>query len=200
MSLRFVRPAHVLPQKALKFRFEGRERSYKWSVSGLDWGTVPAWFSAIGTSGSLLLGFFILLRDRRKEERQEAQKVVTHFHGDAEENAIRVHLLNTADRPVLYPEVVTTGPEEQLFESVRVDAGEEVDVLVPRYAGGVRNRPIAVRFFDADGYQWVRDLRSGDVFRRKRLRRGDPNVRLLLRPHFWTQWLAYLLQRRRLRR
>jgi hypothetical protein len=31
----------------------------------IDWGNVPAWVGAVLTGGSLLLGFYILLRDRR---------------------------------------------------------------------------------------------------------------------------------------
>jgi len=42
----------------------------------LEWGTVPAWVSAVLTSGSLMLGFYILLRDRRKEERRDATKAI----------------------------------------------------------------------------------------------------------------------------
>jgi hypothetical protein len=45
-------------------------------VHGIDWGTVPTWISSVLTSGSLLLGFYILLRDRREEERSQAALVV----------------------------------------------------------------------------------------------------------------------------
>lgn len=45
---------------------------------GLDWGTVPAWVGSILTGGSLLLGFYILLRDRRNSERAQAELVGTH--------------------------------------------------------------------------------------------------------------------------
>ncbi|WP_405878138.1 hypothetical protein OG762_05350 [Streptomyces sp. NBC_01136] len=168
-------------------------------MSGLDWGTVPAWASAIGTSGSLLLGFTILLRDRRRQERQEAQKVVTHLH--FQDGHAWVHLLNTADRPISYPHVITGGPEREIeFSVTRLSSGKEATVSVPRYVDGVRNRPLAVRFVDADGYQWIRDLQSNDVLRRDGYRRGHPSLRLLLRRSHWSAFMLYVGRRRDLRR
>ena len=41
----------------------------------IDWGSVPAAIGSILTGGSLLLGFYILFRDRRKEERAQASRV-----------------------------------------------------------------------------------------------------------------------------
>ncbi|MGW6159762.1 hypothetical protein ACWFRM_42750 [Streptomyces sp. NPDC055144] len=50
------------------------------------------------------MGFHILLRDRKKQELNEALKVVTGAERDAndERSFIRIHVRNTADRPVLY--------------------------------------------------------------------------------------------------
>src|SRR5664280_2404232 len=42
----------------------------------IDWGAIPTWFGAILTGGSLLLGFYLLLRVRRKEERAQIDKVM----------------------------------------------------------------------------------------------------------------------------
>lgn len=38
-------------------------------VSDVDWGNVPARVGGVLTGGSLLLGFYTLLRDRRKRSR-----------------------------------------------------------------------------------------------------------------------------------
>lgn len=46
------------------------------TAQALQWGTVSSWAGNLLTGGSLLLGFYILLRDRRKEERAQAQRVV----------------------------------------------------------------------------------------------------------------------------
>jgi hypothetical protein len=46
--------------------------------SSVDWGSAPAGVGSILTGGSLLLGFYILLRHRRNEERRQAQRLVYH--------------------------------------------------------------------------------------------------------------------------
>jgi hypothetical protein len=40
----------------------------------IPWGTIPDWVEAIGTTGALLLGFYLLLREQRKEERAQAER------------------------------------------------------------------------------------------------------------------------------
>ncbi|WP_143548831.1 hypothetical protein [Rhodococcus sp. ACPA1] len=42
----------------------------------VDWGNIPAWIGSILTGGSLLLGFYILLRDRWKEEKEQAKQLL----------------------------------------------------------------------------------------------------------------------------
>ncbi|MFD6329466.1 hypothetical protein ACFWGI_07815 [Streptomyces niveus] len=77
-------------------------------MTGLDWGTVPTWLSSFLTGGSLLLGFHILLRDRKKEERSEALKVVCWREDSSDVSETwTVHVLNTADRPITYPRLIT---------------------------------------------------------------------------------------------
>ncbi|WP_306334545.1 hypothetical protein [Streptomyces sp. KL118A] len=147
-----------------------------WSAAeldGLDWGTVPAWASAILTSGSLLLGFYILLRDRRKEERQEAAQVICWLEQTAalphECRRYRTHVANQADRHVSGVHLVvehdpdiTEGhrivdtsllaPLIRPGEEVSCDGADEVTVkpeLVRRFD---------VTFLDADGTEWIRDL------------------------------------------
>lgn len=41
----------------------------------IEWGTIPAAVSSLLTAGSLMLGFYILLRDRRHKEEEQARKV-----------------------------------------------------------------------------------------------------------------------------
>ncbi|MFF4248907.1 hypothetical protein ACFYY2_31195 [Streptomyces sp. NPDC001822] len=167
-------------------------------MTSIDWGTAPAWASAIGTSGSLLLGFAILLRDRRKEERQEAQKIVIHFNRD--DKNVKVHLLNTADRPILLPRVLCTGQVQVPFGQERVGPGEETTADISLYIDGNRTFPLAVLFLDGDGYRWARDLQTRDVIRVRHIKRRAPNTRLLLRPHTWGAFARYWERRRSIRR
>ena len=79
----------------------------------IDWGSVPAWAGSILTSGSLVLGFSILTRDRRREARKQAAAVVLTIdvtypsimskpYGDAEVH-LAVH--NASDAPISYVRV-----------------------------------------------------------------------------------------------
>ncbi|MFI8966923.1 hypothetical protein ACIGO8_32970 [Streptomyces sp. NPDC053493] len=143
-------------------------------MRGIDWGTAPAWLSAFLTGGSLLLGFYILLRDRRKEERLEASKVVSMYYpeGDeyAESSQIRVVLRNTADRPIYFPGVLFGASGGRLrawpFEEDVVEPGECVEVRVPRYLDEMRIGIAGVFFHDADGCIWARDFSDFSLVRK----------------------------------
>lgn len=45
----------------------------------VDWGSVPAWVGSILTGGSLLLGFYIWLRAKRREESAQARRLIYWF-------------------------------------------------------------------------------------------------------------------------
>ncbi|MGW5064206.1 hypothetical protein ACWEQ2_44280 [Streptomyces sp. NPDC004096] len=150
-------------------------------MTGLDWGTVPAWASAFLTSGSLGLGFYILLRDRRKEERQEALKVVCwseYGFADSPDNGMHVvHVLNTSDRPISH---VSTLVDLRLddfdgFEGFglasTVAPGVEVTGRVPRRLNDRKIFPEVVSFTDGDGIEWVRELKTRRLYRAPRPRR-----------------------------
>lgn len=42
----------------------------------VEWGNVPSWISGVLSSVSILLAFYIILRDRRKVEREQVNKLV----------------------------------------------------------------------------------------------------------------------------
>ncbi|MFJ8546320.1 hypothetical protein ACIRFH_30840 [Streptomyces sp. NPDC093586] len=165
-----------------------------------NWGTVPTWVSAILTSGSLLLGFYILLRDRRKEERQEALKVIC-WSEMVDNESYKIYVLNTAERPVVHARMLVRLAGDVL-EPVGLGAGairpgEEVTARSPRHLGGEKSWPAAVEFQDADGIDWVRDLRSGALHRRK----GEPGLlRLLFQRRGWKSIAYEMAYRRQLRR
>lgn len=48
-------------------------------LSQVQWGPLSAWVGSLLTGLSLLLGFYILLRDRRKEERAQAQQLAAQY-------------------------------------------------------------------------------------------------------------------------
>lgn len=141
---------------------------------GVDWGSAPAWASAILTSGSFALGFYVLLRDRRKEERAEASLIVcwrtwgqdtytTHIHNASKRTVVDLAVLV---RLPLTDERKSLGWEPFPGPSV-LKADEEQSVDTPRKIDGKKYVPEFVTFQDADGIFWVRDLSTGDL---KRLR------------------------------
>ncbi|WP_329277892.1 hypothetical protein [Streptomyces sp. NBC_01451] len=135
-------------------------------MSGIDWGTVPAWLSAVLTGGSLLLGFYILLRDRRKAEQADALKLIC-WRGLGNDG-YTTHVLNASDRTVhnvTMHGMLRDGQKEPLFEGFPVAgtlrADEEKAVETPRRIGGTKVIPWAVSFTDSDGASWLRDLTTG---------------------------------------
>jgi hypothetical protein len=146
----------------------------------IDWGSAPAWASAILTSGSFALGFYVLLRDRRKEERSEASLVVCWRVWSNDEYETHIH--NASKRTVVDVNVLVRVPHrlggaETLWEGfggpsvLRRDAEETV--RTPRRIGGEGKWvPQFVTFQDADGIFWIRDLVTGQL-ERLRTTRAD---------------------------
>jgi len=147
-------------------------------MRSVDWGTAPAWLSAILTSGSLILGFYILLRDRRTTERSEASKIVCWRVWRDKEYV--THVLNAGDRVIVDVSMLVrlpgNRPKGDRYESFHVEsvikAGEEGTVMSPRGGLGGRTVPYFVTFQDADGQFWIRDLTTGEL---RRLSRGRPS-------------------------
>ncbi|MDX6254228.1 MAG: hypothetical protein QOJ11_562 [Frankiales bacterium] len=64
---------------------------------GWDWGTVPAWFGA----GSLLLAWYVIIRDRREKRRAQAVKVSAWLEQEiAEDNIVHLVVRNASDEPI----------------------------------------------------------------------------------------------------
>lgn len=143
----------------------------------IDWGNAPAWMSAILTSGSLSLGFYVLLRDRRKEERTEASLVVCWRVWSADEYVTHIH--NASKRTVVDVEVLVRVPRGdgnavaawEAFPGPSVLRPEaEAAVVTPRRIGGAKWLPEFATFQDADGIFWIRDLPTGQLKRLKTTR------------------------------
>ncbi|QKZ20297.1 hypothetical protein [Streptomyces chartreusis] len=169
-------------------------------MSAIDWGSVPTWFSAIGTTGALSTTIGIIVRDRRKDAREDAGRVVVWFERPSADDADYevdqtliglIHARNTADRPVFDLRVVIFPDDDRLFMGsnllTRVLAqGEEEVFPVPFRTAGIDTKPpaepVAVEFQDVDGVRWLRDLETSTLHRLRPRRR---RVRTYLR----RQWL-----------
>ncbi|WP_199813968.1 hypothetical protein [Streptomyces sp. NRRL F-5135] len=117
------------------------------------------------TSGSLLLGFYILLRDRRKEEAEEARKLVfsTNTPHGGDPHVVRV--TNMSDRPFLSVGLFNAdqwGTDQQ--------TGDPEGPLPPGRSreythNGSGSSALAARFQDADGQNWVKVFDSHQLVR-----------------------------------
>ncbi|MEU2909214.1 hypothetical protein ACFYM3_15910 [Streptomyces massasporeus] len=125
--------------------------------------------SAFLTSGSLLLGFYILLRDRRKEERAEAMQVMCWLEGlefGEDSRQYMPHVENFADRPVsgvhLVIEQQTRDPNgRRVLRTRRVasivrPSESEVGEAIGIAEGNTRRAYMT--FVDSDGTEWIRDV------------------------------------------
>ncbi|MER8090246.1 hypothetical protein ACFVZR_34515 [Streptomyces sp. NPDC058316] len=161
------------------------------------------------------MGFYILLRDRRKEERADAQGVICWTDFNGEEST--TYVLNTASRPISQVTLLTPSPNPDWSTlndgavAPLICADQEVFVTTKRVVEGddrvwMENIPYAIRFMDADGQEWLRDLQFGTLYRRgwlfsgRRFRRAVRERRELLRrgcvPYPSRRWDLRFIGRR----
>jgi hypothetical protein len=96
----------------------------------IDWGNVPSWFGSVLTGASLMLGFYILLRDRSKEEREQASKVIAQ-HDDLwpPDHEVPPTTLERLDGKPIW-RVVVTNKSDGPLSGVVVMACLRADLLV----------------------------------------------------------------------
>jgi hypothetical protein len=157
-------------------------------AQGWDWGTVPAWFSALLSGGSVVLALYIILRDRKKEEQADAMKVICWVH---HEEGRTVHVLNASDRAIHYVRGHDRVARKPYFVSYliaeHVRPGEEVSKQSDSGIDPDKHdwMPQAVEFRDSDGTVWVRDMDSG------RLAELRPSLSYRLTLRYWSdRWFS----------
>ncbi|MFD8268510.1 hypothetical protein [Streptomyces althioticus] len=141
-------------------------------MAAIDWGSVPTWFSAIGTTGSLIATLTIVLRDRRKDEREDAAClaiwVAPEEETDDRRPVLRLH--NAAGRPVFDVTLHcgAFGRDYETGELVVVMSRESLAAVVR--AGGELKLPSRagmdyVTFRDAHQVAWRYDLENKTLTR-----------------------------------
>jgi len=138
-------------------------------------GSWAEWVAGIGTAGSLLLGFYILLRDRRKEDRAEATQVVSWFVNQPD-GTVELSVSNGAPRPIVDVELTlaTIGGDGRrnlvrLFNIAPVLPVGATASRVFSFADFHANAlyPSSIVFRDASGMNWRRNIRSGRLRRQR---------------------------------
>jgi hypothetical protein len=149
----------------------------------IDWGNAPAWTSSILTSGSLGLGFYILLRDRRTSEREQARKVTVWYEYMSNGYGV-CYVHNASDQPIRNVSVLaqstgstSTRPKPariyKRWASIKPQTTEEAARnFVKEYPSAATfDFNLGLSFDDAAGFQWWRD--------------GEGKLRRPLRPRRW---------------
>ena len=134
------------------------------------------WVSGLATAGSLILGFSILWRDRRKADQAEATQVVTWFVNHPN-NTVQLSVTNGGSRPIVHVAFCLASVDKQQNEAALWRIHNIASVLAPGEGSSFQlpfNEfhantlyPSYVQFRDANGISWRRNVRSGKLRRTK---------------------------------
>lgn len=153
----------------------------------IAWGTAPDWVAAIGTVGTLAIALGILLMDRRKRVRNQADRFATWTmttyakHGSGEEAwTLDVYAYNGSDAPI--PVAVVRSKSSQKPNFIKplaerdqpsgppkwiVNAQEQVHVSIPLEVNP-KTLSIVIDFVDSQGNQWHRHLNTNKYMSQKK--------------------------------
>ncbi|MCX4669636.1 hypothetical protein OG453_23620 [Streptomyces sp. NBC_01381] len=142
-----------------------------------DWGTVPTWFSATGTTGALWVGAITLRRAQNKERRSEADAVSCYDGpggccGHKVGPGWTVHVSNGSKRPIynLYAisfdsDTGTMGQAHRLYNVLQPGVSDHEHLTGQRPTW---DSPGALLFRDADDTWWIRDLMEQSLYQQHR--------------------------------
>lgn len=142
-------------------------------MTGIDWGTVPAWVSGIGTTGALLVSLRLLaktLNDRREklveDERAQAVKVTVWMPMEEQHTLGRriVSIRNSSDAVISDCFVFYDFSGEALelpVPNIGPETTTNVDIA-RGLSGGVWSLH-GIQFRDSSNRVWLRTVQSGLV-------------------------------------
>lgn len=135
------------------------------------WGTVPQWLSAIGGTASTTFALYIILRDKKKEERKQAELITVRmdwpligFGQTMGMKPDRILVHNASSLPVFDLSVRLRALSADDALAYTVFRSAEGDLLADQTCeidwGSDRPHPIAIRFTDSAGVHWGRAINS----------------------------------------
>jgi hypothetical protein len=159
-----------------------------WWRAFYDWlGTAQSanlalWVSSVGTAGALLLGFTILVNDRRRDASRQADRIVGWWGSRIVDGQIvwLLRLSNTSDQPITAASVWFVSRDRRSYYCAKWSVSEQFE------AGASESRDFewkvmlsfpgdelvrAFSFVDAYGRHWGRDLDSGQLMTRREIER-----------------------------
>jgi len=147
-----------------------------------DWGDVGTWVQGIATVATFILGFRILLSDRRRQERQQAARVaILHRQlSEADPKAWSISVDNHSDLPIYHPKAYNpTMPESDLPWLSNDPESIRGIVMPPGGSGwfeGYNAQPPLddwfVMFQDSARVDWIYDPKNRNLRKLKRGRSG----------------------------
>jgi len=149
-------------------------------VTWPDWGNAPAWFSAIGTTSSVVFAVSLYARSLKDKERQQASKVsawADNPQGWTGEwpRQVLINVHNASDLPIYEPETRTFIPRGDsarvetiefwhrstgMRETRQLPAGQSSQQVLELWEGDADYDHVGITFHftDAAGVAWERDL------------------------------------------
>ncbi len=142
------------------------------------WGNVAEWVGSVGTVGTFVFGFVILLREISQRKREDAEAFVVHASkkeghldliGSIESKlsaAFTISAHNAGNKPVVYSTLRLGGRGEKELKIYRPLSGNKDQVMVPGdyVIHEMPNVPYSdeyeayAEFIDGKNQLWVRDL------------------------------------------
>lgn len=118
------------------------------------WGTVGQWASSILTAASLGLAWYVILRDRRRVEREHVVKAMCWIEGSETEKSYRkdAHFVNTSEQPVIRPRLVMVpksrrkldAMNSKLPDGARVTNMDRTSLLTQKFAFKKEGKTVAL--------------------------------------------------------
>lgn len=179
----------------------------------LDWGNIPEWIGAVGTSGAVIVALFIALSDERRranrERREQAEKIgvwKTHQNDGGSAKSIEqstIHVNNTSHLPI-YDVVISYG--SAYGSGAKYAMGDDNQILVLKLPPGLHNIPprnnpitkksanhlnegVAISFRDSNGHFWRRDA-SGILQETDMHPFDELGIKQPIQPNRWTGFLT----------
>lgn len=140
----------------------------------IEWGPVSSWVSAILTSGSLILGFSILIRDRKARKADQAagvsavwdrEQLVVRVHNTSKQAVYNIHCFPYLAVHVLHedapPDYKKEGWNEWQGPITHIEP-ESVKIFKPNLERLANRTPtnVDIMFVDSRGETWGRTARG----------------------------------------
>jgi hypothetical protein len=154
-------------------------------VRSQEWGSWAEWFTGLVTAGTLLIAILIIRRDRKKEERADADSFLawqSMLIGIPDHSTFTMHVqfFNAGNSPILRVTIRTPpGAKEFAYQGLKRGPHEDIWIVKPRESAEtfvslseLEIHPgLIVTFQDRRGRFWARDIDSNVYVKDRQLKK-----------------------------